>query len=90
MHSLLPKVLVFYYKRLSTIRYVSRLVYNLSLTFLKILEPNPPLILKMVSAVCDIFVHINLLKPTGHVMHQQFNVQQLYVLPHTLYRKIVV
>ena len=23
---------------------------------------------------------INLLKPTGHVMHQQFNIQQLYVL----------
>ena len=31
-------------------------------------------------AVCQ----INLLKPTGHVMHQQFNIQQLYVLP-TLY-----
>ena len=30
--------------------------------------------------VCD----INLLNPTGHVMHQQFNIQQLYVLP-TLY-----
>ena len=29
-------------------------------------------------------VHINLLKSTGHVMHQQFNIQQLYVLP-TLY-----
>ena len=29
-------------------------------------------------------VCINLLKPTGHVMHQQFNIQQLYVLP-TLY-----
>ena len=28
--------------------------------------------------------HINLLKPTGHVMHQQFNIQQLYILP-TLY-----
>ena len=28
--------------------------------------------------------HFNLLKPTGHVMHQQFNIQQLYVL-HTLY-----
>jgi hypothetical protein len=28
--------------------------------------------------------HINLLKPTGYVMHQQFNIQQLYVLP-TLY-----
>ena len=24
---------------------------------------------------------VNLLKPTGHVMHQQFNIQQLYVLP---------
>ena len=23
----------------------------------------------------------NLLKPTGQVMHQQFNIQQLYVLP---------
>ena len=28
----------------------------------------------------------NLLKPTGHVMHQQFNIQQLYVLP-TLYSR---
>jgi hypothetical protein len=27
---------------------------------------------------------LNLLKPTGHVMHQRFNIQQLYVLP-TLY-----
>ena len=26
----------------------------------------------------------DLLKPTGHVMHQQFNIKQLYVLP-TLY-----
>ena len=24
---------------------------------------------------------INLLKPTGHVMHQQFNIQKLYALP---------
>ena len=29
-------------------------------------------------------VYINLLKPTGHVMHQKFNIQQLYVLS-TLY-----
>ena len=28
--------------------------------------------------------YINLLKPTGHVMHHQFNIQQLYALP-TLY-----
>ena len=33
--------------------------------------------------VSDI-LQINLLKPTGHVMHQKFNIQELYVLP-TLY-----
>jgi hypothetical protein len=33
----------------------------------------------------DIF---NLLKPTGHVMHQQFNIQQLYALP-TLYLRVL-
>ena len=27
---------------------------------------------------------INLLKPTGYMLHQQFNIQQLYTLP-TLY-----
>jgi hypothetical protein len=32
---------------------------------------------------CRLFV-FNLSKPTGHVMHQQFNIQQPYVLP-TLY-----
>ena len=32
--------------------------------------------------------HVNLLKPTGHVMHQQFNIQQLYVLP-TLYLSVL-
>ena len=31
-----------------------------------------------------LFLRLNLLKPTGYVMHQQFNIQQLYVLP-TLY-----
>ena len=30
------------------------------------------------------FFPINLLNPTDHVMHQQFNIQQLYILP-TLY-----
>ena len=24
---------------------------------------------------------VKLLKPTGYVMHQQFNIQQLYILP---------
>ena len=28
--------------------------------------------------------YLYILNPTGHVMHQQFNIQQLYVLP-TLY-----
>jgi hypothetical protein len=27
-----------------------------------------------------IYVTINLSKPTGHVMHQQFNIQQMYAL----------
>ena len=31
---------------------------------------------------------INLLKPAGHVMHQQFDIQQLYVLP-TLYLRVL-
>ena len=31
-----------------------------------------------------ILLFINLLKPTGHVIQEQFNIQQLYVLP-TLY-----
>ena len=31
-----------------------------------------------------VWLLINPIKPTGYVMHQQFNVQQLYVLP-TLY-----
>jgi len=30
------------------------------------------------------FIQINLLKPTGIMKHQQFNIQQLYALP-TLY-----
>jgi len=30
------------------------------------------------------FMLFNHLEPTGHVMHQQFNIQQLYALP-TLY-----
>ena len=30
------------------------------------------------------YVNFNLLKSTGHYMHHQFNIQQLYALP-TLY-----
>jgi len=30
------------------------------------------------------WVKVNFLKPTGYVMHHQFNIQQLYALP-TLY-----
>ena len=39
-----------------------------------------------VNTVCVIYIYIyiNLLNPTGHVMHHQFNIQQLYALP-TLY-----
>jgi hypothetical protein len=31
---------------------------------------------------------LNLLNPNGHVMHQQFNIQQLYALP-TLYLRVL-
>jgi hypothetical protein len=33
-------------------------------------------------------VNINLLNPTGYVMHHQFNIQQLYALP-TLYLHVL-
>jgi hypothetical protein len=41
--------------------------------------------LEVSGAVRHIYVvrrqRVNLLKPTGYVMHQQFNIQQLYTLP---------
>ena len=41
--------------------------------------------LNLTETYCRVnMTYINLLKPTDHVMHQQFNIQQLYVLP-TLY-----
>ena len=40
---------------------------------------NTPVIKLLTNVSC-----VNLLQPTGYVMHQQFNIQQLYVLP-TLY-----
>ena len=39
----------------------------------------------MYVSLCPPTLHLfNLSNPTGHVMHQQFNIQQLYALP-TLY-----
>jgi len=38
-------------------------------------------IMRIYVCYTDVF---NILKPTGHVIHQQFNTQQLYALP-TLY-----
>ena len=38
--------------------------------------------------VTNISLPLNLLKLTGYVMHQQFNIQQLYVLP-TLYLRVL-
>ena len=43
--------------------------------------PDLDFILFLAILFNDIFNHLN---PTGHVMHQQFNIQQLYALP-TLY-----
>ena len=39
---------------------------------------------RLSSGITRMAVRINPLKPTGHVMHQRFNIQQLYALP-TLY-----
>ena len=36
------------------------------------------------TGVLDANAGVYIIKPTGHVMHQQFNIQQLHVLP-TLY-----
>jgi hypothetical protein len=47
-------------------------------------QSNTSLILSIFKATGVVCGCLNLLKPTGHVMHQQFNIQQLYVLP-TLY-----
>ena len=33
--------------------------------------------------------YINLLKPTGYVTHQQFNIQQLYCSAHTVFMGFV-
>ena len=57
---------------------------------LKMWEPNDWLmnscftIRTQLYGPCNWQLCINLLKPTGYVMHQQFNIQQLCVLP-TLY-----
>ena len=41
-------------------------------------------IFQRIKLLYQITSNINLLKPTGYVMHHQFNIQQLYALP-TLY-----
>ena len=46
--------------------------------------PVAPITLKITYFNMKPVITFNLLKPTGHVIHQQFNIQQLYVLP-TLY-----
>ena len=33
----------------------------------------------------DSYCVLNLSKPAGHYMHHQFNIQQLYALPHCIY-----
>jgi len=47
-------------------------------------EKNVLLFIRWEEQQILIYISVNLLKPTGHVMHHQFNIQQLYALP-TLY-----
>ena len=41
-------------------------------------------IIAAILIIIVLLISVNILKPTGYVMHHQFNIQQLYVLP-TLY-----
>jgi len=41
-------------------------------------------VIKIINTVQSYIFEFNLLKPTGYVMHHQFNIQQFYALP-TLY-----
>ena len=47
-------------------------------------QPKYMAVMHTESPVNFVVTYINLLKPTGYVMHQQFNIQQFCVLP-TLY-----
>ena len=31
--------------------------------------------------MCESYNSLNILNPTGYVMHSQFNIQQFYILP---------
>ena len=55
---------------------------NLFLYYLKILLSNAKIYIYVYVCVClCVYEDFNPLKPTGYVMHHQFNIQQLYVLP---------
>jgi hypothetical protein len=73
IHSLLPKLFVFYWKQIFKLSNVSRLFYILSLIFPKFLEPNRPQTLKMVPDVRETFVQINheYLNPTFRMDKRQ-------------------
>jgi len=50
----------------------------------RIIKEMPGLVGSGTPCTYTAYIAVNLLKPTGHVMHHQFNIQQLYALP-TLY-----
>jgi len=52
------------------------------------MDPFDALKLERIKTIKIDYTNLNLLKPTGHVMHHQFNIQQLYALP-TLYLRIL-
>ena len=56
----------------------------LCVAYLKRATKGKPLWKFAFEMLINFFSFLNLLKPISYVMHQQFNIQQLYVLP-TLY-----
>ena len=51
---------------------------------------KPGIVMTLLTVVYTVFMSymMILLQPTGHVMHQQFNIQQLYAVP-TLYLRVL-
>ena len=77
IRSYLSKVSLFHGNWISIAK--SRRVHNCNILILPEIEHPKRFCCAQLLMSC-----LNLLKPTGHVMHQQFNIRLLYVLP-TLY-----
>jgi hypothetical protein len=66
--------------------FTEKIIYSsvVSLVSCHIMKPAQIIFVTVRSKnICNLFhlIFLNLLKPSGSMMHQQFNIQQLYILP---------